>query len=70
MVLTRNGNQPLMGPSLSQQLDCCVIYLDGAHARGTVLTFPRGFRAAVTLGPKVTKDRLVQGITFASQLDP
>ena len=63
MAFTRNGNtQPLMASSLAQQLDRCVIYLDDAHARGTDLKLPAGFRAAVTLGPKVTKDRLVQGI--------
>jgi hypothetical protein len=45
----------------AQQLDQCVLYLDDAHTRGTDVKLPRGFRAAVTLGPKVTKDRLVQG---------
>ena len=69
MVLTRNGtSQPLMTSSLAQQLDRCVIYLDDAHTRGTDLKLPRGFRAAVTLGPKVTKDRLVQGMTVAPWL--
>ncbi|KAI9463492.1 hypothetical protein HD554DRAFT_1319253 [Boletus coccyginus] len=43
------------------QLDQCVVYLDDAHTRGTDIKFPNGFRAAVTLGPKVTKDRLAQG---------
>ncbi|KAG1750414.1 uncharacterized protein EDB91DRAFT_1243991 [Suillus paluster] len=43
------------------QLDQCVLYLDDDHTRGTDVKLPRGFRAAVTLGPKVTKDRLVQG---------
>ena len=38
-----------------------VVYLDDAHTRGTDLELPQGMRAAVTLGPKVTKDRLVQG---------
>ena len=69
MVLTRNGtSQPLMTSSLAQQLDRCVIYLDDAHTRGTDLKLPRGFRAAVTLGPKVTKDRLVQGMIVAPWL--
>ncbi|KAG9308685.1 hypothetical protein JVU11DRAFT_11642 [Chiua virens] len=62
-VLTKNRGTPLplVASPLSQQLDRCVIYLDDAHTRGTDLKFPKGFRAAVTLGPKVTKDRLVQG---------
>ena len=70
MVLTRNGNgQPLTTSSLAHHLDRCVVYLDDAHTRGTDLRFPKGFRAAVTLGPKVTKDRLVQGIVMVPRID-
>ncbi|KAF8557183.1 hypothetical protein OG21DRAFT_1601805 [Imleria badia] len=62
MVLTKDGHcRSLISSPLAQQLDRCVVYLDDAHTRGTDLKFPNGFRAAVTLGPKVTKDRLVQG---------
>ncbi|KAF8550407.1 hypothetical protein OG21DRAFT_1446652 [Imleria badia] len=62
VVVTRNGTvQPLLSSPLVQQLDRCVAYLDDVHTRGTDLKFPRGFRAAVTLGAKVTKDRLAQG---------
>jgi hypothetical protein len=43
-------------------VDKCIVYLDDAHTRGTDLKLPRDTRAAVTLGPKVTKDRLVQGV--------
>jgi hypothetical protein len=61
-VLTRDGNtQLLLASPFAQQLDQCVIYLDDAHTRGTDIKFPSGSRAAVTLGPKVTKDRLAQG---------
>jgi hypothetical protein len=61
-VLTRDGNtQLLLSSPFAQQLDQCVIYLDDAHTRGTDIKFPTGFRAAATLGPKVTKDRLAQG---------
>ena len=70
MVLTRNGkSQPLRTSPLAHQLDLCVIYLDDAHTRGTDLKFPKGFRAAVTLGPKVTKDRLVQGTVVVPRID-
>ena len=63
MVLARDGSsQPLSSSPLAQQLHRCVAYLDDAHTRGTDLKFPLDFRAAVTLGPKVTKDRLVQGM--------
>jgi hypothetical protein len=62
MVLTRNGKTiPMRSSPLSQQLDRCVVYLDHAHTRGTDIKLPNGSRAAVTLGPKVTKDALVQG---------
>ncbi|CAF3941269.1 unnamed protein product [Rotaria sp. Silwood1] len=44
----------------SEQLDRCVIYLDEVHTRGTDFKFPHRFRAAVTLGNGLTKDRLVQ----------
>ena len=63
VVLARNGKTlPMMSSSLSQQLDRCVVYLDHAHTRGTDIKFPLQSRAAVTLGPKVTKDALVQGM--------
>ena len=61
-VLTQDGTiEPFISSPFNRQLESCVIYLDDAHTRGTDLKFPRGMRAAVTLGPKVTKDRLVQG---------
>ena len=61
-VLTRNGISQLLSSSpLSQQLDRCLVYLDHAHTRGTDIRLPIGSRAAVTLGPRVTKDALVQG---------
>ncbi|UJR09954.1 hypothetical protein I4U23_014177 [Adineta vaga] len=44
----------------SERLDRCVIYLDEVHTRGTDFKFPTGFKAAVTLGNGLTKDRFVQ----------
>ncbi|KAG1750341.1 uncharacterized protein EDB91DRAFT_1303212 [Suillus paluster] len=62
VVVSRNGTvEPLVSSPFAQQLDQCVVYLDDAHTRGTDVKLPSGFRAAVTLGPKVTKDRLTQG---------
>ena len=70
MVLARNGmTQPLSSSPLVEQLHRCVTYLDDAHTRGTDLKFPLGFRAAVTLGHKVTKDRLVQGMSISLSCD-
>lgn len=61
-VVTREGTiEPFISSPFNRQLEKCVVYLDDAHTRGTDLRFPQGMRAAVTLGPKVTKDRLVQG---------
>ncbi|TDL21941.1 hypothetical protein BD410DRAFT_770925 [Rickenella mellea] len=62
MVVTRDGAvEAFVSSPFNQQLDQCLVYLDDAHTRGTDLKLPRGTRAAVTLGPKVTKDRLLQG---------
>ena len=61
-VVTQNGTiEPFMSSPFNRQLEKCVVYLDDCHTRGTDLKFPKGTRAAVTLGPKVTKARLVQG---------
>ncbi|KAF8326324.1 uncharacterized protein EI90DRAFT_3281699 [Cantharellus anzutake] len=61
-VIRRDGAmEPFISSSYRHQLDCCLVYLDDAHTRGTDLKLPADYRAAVTLGPKVTKDRLVQG---------
>ena len=61
-VLSQDGVvEPLYSSPFFQLLHQCVIYLDDAHTRGTDLKLPVKFRAVVTLGPKVTKDRLVQG---------
>ena len=69
-VLTRDGcMQLLISSPFAQQLDQCIIYLDYAHTRGTDIKFPTGFRAAVTLGPKVTKDRLAQGMWPLHHID-
>ena len=61
-VVTPDGTlEAFISSPFNRQLDKCVVYLDEAHTRGTDLKLPKGMRAAVTLGPKVTKDRLVQG---------
>jgi hypothetical protein len=61
-VVTPDGTlEPFISSPFNRQLNKCVVYLDEAHTRGTDLKLPIGMRAAVTLGPKVTKDRLVQG---------
>ena len=62
VVLSRDDTEePLMTSSFAGRLDQCLVYLDEAHTRGTDLKLPLKSRAAVTLGPKLAKDRLVQG---------
>ena len=52
----------------SERLDHCVFYLDEIHTRGSDFKFPKGFRAALTLGHGLTKDRLVQAAMRMRQL--
>ncbi|KAK7426741.1 hypothetical protein QQZ08_006777 [Neonectria magnoliae] len=61
MVLDHSGNlEELQTSPFSKQLDQCLIFLDEGHTRGTDLKLPEFYRAAVTLGANLTKDRLVQ----------
>jgi hypothetical protein len=61
-VLDRNGRvERLQTSPFADQLDVCLVYLDQAHTRGIDLRLPQHYRAAVTLGANVVKDRLVQG---------
>jgi hypothetical protein len=62
MVISRDGTiEPFRSSPYREQTGKCIVYLDDAHTRGTDLKLPRDWKAAVTLGRKVTKDRLVQG---------
>ncbi|KAF2802550.1 uncharacterized protein BDZ99DRAFT_550822 [Mytilinidion resinicola] len=59
-VLDRNETlEPLNVSPFLRQMDRCLVYLDQAHTRGTDLKLP-DYRAAVTLGPLLTKDQFVQ----------
>jgi len=61
-VLDRNGRvESFQTSPFAQQLDVCIVYLDESHTRGTDLKLPRNYRAGVTLGSGLTKDKLVQG---------
>ncbi|CAE6503402.1 unnamed protein product [Rhizoctonia solani] len=62
VALPQKGTPVLLSTSpFAQRLDKCIVYLDDGHTRGTDLKLPWETRALVTLGPKVTKDRLLQG---------
>lgn len=53
--------EPLQISPFAQQLEACYVFLDEAHTRGIDLRLPPTYRAAVTLGAGITKDKLVQG---------
>ncbi|KAK8131570.1 hypothetical protein PG984_008008 [Apiospora sp. TS-2023a] len=61
LVMDRNGFvEPFLTSSFATNTDACLVFLDEAHTRGIDLKLPGNYRAATTLGPKLTKDRLVQ----------
>ncbi|KAJ7194004.1 hypothetical protein GGX14DRAFT_586998 [Mycena pura] len=69
MVMARDGSTELLvSSSFADQLEDCAVYLDDIHTRGTDVKLPLKTRAAITLGPGVTKDRLVQGSMRMRQL--
>ncbi|KAI0199126.1 hypothetical protein F4808DRAFT_433446 [Astrocystis sublimbata] len=60
-VIDRRGRvEHLQTSSYATRLDACLVFLDQAHTRGIDLRLPNNYRAAVTLGANLTKDRLVQ----------
>ncbi|KAJ4350053.1 uncharacterized protein N0V89_008674 [Didymosphaeria variabile] len=60
-VLYRTGKRvPLLATPFAESLEDCVVYLDESHCRGTDLKLPPSARAALTLGPHVTKDAIAQ----------
>jgi len=68
-VVDRTGRiEPLQISPFAKQLDVCVVYLDEAHTRGTDLRLPRDYRACLTLGSGISKDKLIQGCMRMRQL--
>ncbi|KAF8464895.1 hypothetical protein BDZ91DRAFT_795394 [Kalaharituber pfeilii] len=51
---------PYIASPYVKNIGKCLVYLDEAHTRGTDIKLPPNSIAAVTLGPKLTKDKLVQ----------
>jgi hypothetical protein len=65
LVLDRDGHvERLVSSSFHHHLEGCLVYLDEVHTRGVDLRIPGNARAAVTLGPRLAKDRLVQGKSY------
>lgn len=68
-VMDRSGRIALFrGSRFANKTDTCAVFLDEAHTRGTDLRLPRDYRAAVTIGAGISKDRLVQGKCHVSQV--
>jgi hypothetical protein len=62
IVMDRFGScSPLFQSTLRREMNNILIFLDECHTRGIDLPIPFGARALVTLGPRLTKDRLSQG---------
>jgi hypothetical protein len=60
-VTDREGRIDLLHTSsYAGRLDSCLVFLDESHTRGIDLKLPIHYRAAVTLGAGIAKDRLVQ----------
>lgn len=61
-VLARDGSvDAFLTSPFASNTERCLVFLDQAHTRGTDLKLPNLYRAAVTLGPAIPKDTLVQG---------
>ncbi|TKA55092.1 hypothetical protein B0A55_13427, partial [Friedmanniomyces simplex] len=60
-VINRKGRvEVLQTSAFASRIDVCLVFLDESHTRGTDLRLPETYRAAVTLGAGLTKDRLTQ----------
>jgi hypothetical protein len=72
VIRERDGTiQAFADSPYSTRLNECVVYLDDPHTRGTDLKLPPGCQAAVTIGPRLVKDKLVQGEHLLNScLDP
>lgn len=57
----RGKIEALQTSPFATQMDQCLVFLDEAHTKGTDLRLQTHYRAAVTLGANLTKDKLVQG---------
>lgn len=63
VVVTRDAQPELLAASpFWHSTASCLVFLDEVHTRGTDIALPDDYRAAVTLGPGLTKDKLVQGV--------
>ncbi|KAB8213131.1 hypothetical protein BDV33DRAFT_210500 [Aspergillus novoparasiticus] len=60
-VIDREGHcERLVSSAFKQRMGSCLLFLDQQHSRGVDLKLPADYRAAVTLGPRLSKDKMVQ----------
>ncbi|CAI7566940.1 unnamed protein product [Penicillium palitans] len=62
-VLDQKGVELLHNSTYARQMEAFHVFLDEAHSRGIDLKLPPSYRAVVTLGHGITKDKLVQALT-------
>ncbi|KAK0302209.1 hypothetical protein LTR01_008905 [Friedmanniomyces endolithicus] len=68
-VINRKGRvEVLQTSTFATQLDVCLVFLDESHTRGIDLPLPETYRAAVTLGAGLSKDRLTQAFMRMREL--
>ncbi|KAF2276617.1 uncharacterized protein EI97DRAFT_450390 [Westerdykella ornata] len=60
VIWGKGKEMPLSVSPFAENLEGCLVYLDQSHCRGTDLKLPADARAALTLGPQLSKDALVQ----------
>lgn len=60
VVWGKGKDMPLSASPFASNLEDCLVYIDESHCRGTDLPLPPTARAALTLGPHLTKDALAQ----------
>lgn len=62
ICIDKFGNNELFEKSIAfNNLSKCLIYIDQSHSIGTHFDFPEHFKALVTIGKNVSRDKLAQG---------
>ncbi|EGG19505.1 hypothetical protein DFA_00083 [Cavenderia fasciculata] len=68
-TIDREGKKFLFSQSpLSDRLDRVLVYLDDYHTRGVDIKLPINSNAIVTVGNKITKEKLLQALSFPETL--
>ncbi|KAK3326774.1 hypothetical protein B0H66DRAFT_493770, partial [Apodospora peruviana] len=60
VVARERDPEPFWLSLYSENTEDCLVFFDEAHTRGTDLALPDYYRAAVMLGPRLVKDKLMQ----------